>query len=208
MLNPSQVWYDWHGVNQEIFTLIYGKGMALLQPYFYILEFIGDHKNIYYFAFLAAVMIGANLVYRAISRNKLDGYYIRSQVAWILSCILGFLLTAAIIAYLKDISSFPRPYAAMSGSVKLLYGVMQEGDAYRSFPSGHAAIMAYLMVCLWSRVYGIIRPFLFVSLILMCWYRVVVGYHFPADVAYGAAIGLIATGLARNFMCKIFRVWR
>jgi membrane-associated phospholipid phosphatase len=207
-LNPTQGWYSWHGANQDIFNLIYGKGMGLLQPYFYILEFVGDHKNIYYLAFLIALMVGGNLLYRKLSGNKIDGYYIRSQVAWILSCALGFLATAAIVGFLKEYAAFPRPYAAFPNAVKLLYGIADETDVNRSFPSGHAAMAAFLMVALWSRMIGLLRFGLLVLMITMCWYRVVTGYHFPADVAYGALIGMVATGMARNFMCKIFRVWR
>lgn len=207
ILQPTQIWYSWNGANQEIFNAIYGKGINWATPYFYILEFIGNYKNIAYYAVLVAAIAGWNLLYRAITKNKIDGYFIRSQVAWILSFVLGFLAVAAIVGFLKEFSAFPRPFEAMT-NVKLLYGGLHDVTAMHSFPSGHAAFTAFLMVALWSRFFGLLRFGLLLLLIVMCWYRVVVGFHYPADVVYGALIGLISTGIVRNIMCKMFKVWR
>lgn len=208
LLKPTQIWYSWNGANQDIFFLIYGKFVDLAMPYLYILEFIGDYKNIAYYALLAAVLIGFKLVYRAITKNKIDGYYIRSQVAWILSFIIAYIIVVATVGFLKEFAAFPRPFIALSSSAPLLYNGSSDINPTSSFPSGHAAFTAFLLVIFWSRVFGIFRLVLVFTLIAMCWYRVSTGHHFPADVFYGAIIGLFFTGFIRGLMCKIFRVWR
>lgn len=206
MLANTQIWYDWHGANTQILYLLYGNGVELARPYLYILEFIGDYKNVGYFAFLMALLCGGQLLFRALSKNKIDGYFIRSQVAWILSFIIGYLAVAGVVGYLKEFAHFPRPFLVLS-DVKMLYAVTI-GDPSGSFPSGHAAIAGFLTVIFWSRFKGIFSLVLLAMLVAMCWYRVAIGVHFPADVLYGALIGLLVTAIIRNMMCAIFKVWR
>lgn len=205
LLQPTQAWYSWSGLNQDLFIKIYGQHTGLIKPYFDILEFVGEREHIGYYALMIALLCGLNLLWRALSKNKIDGYFIRSQVAWILSFIVGFVVVVGSVGLIKEYTAFPRPYSVIEG-VKLLYPTIVNDNT--SFPSGHAAFTAFLLVILWSRMPSLFNIASCAVFLLMCWYRVVIGAHFPADVIYGAIIGLFFTNLVRAIMCKIFKVWQ
>lgn len=207
-MNPSQIWYSWYGTNQDLFFLLYGWGVDLFAGLFPALEHIGDYKHFPYYLAVVIVFAIGHFIYRKLGRLRADGYFLRSQIAWVVAFILGFAFTVGIVALVKEYAAFPRPYYLFPSKVSLLFGAPDAGDALRGFPSGHAAFTAFLIVGIWSRVLNSLKPLLILLLVTMCWFRIAIGAHFPADVVYGATIGLLATGFARKLCCNIFKVWR
>ena len=68
---------------------------------------------------------------------------------------------------------------------------------FQSFPSGHsttAIAVAFIAGFLWPRTF---RPLLAIGL-AVCISRVVVGVHYPTDIAGGALVGMSGAGLVRN----------
>lgn len=200
-------WYTWMGANQDIFGFIYNKGISQLYFLFPLLQEAADYKNIHLYCIAVIVITLSQYVYRKLNNYRYDAYYVRSQIAWLLSFLFGFLLMAGTTALLKDFAAFPRPFVSIRG-VTLIYQSMAESKFYESFPSGHAAFAAFLVSIFWSRSVSSVRPFLALFFVAVCWYRVAIGAHFPADVVYGALVGFISVGLCRKFICKSMKVWK
>jgi len=97
--------------------------------------------------------------------------------------ILGSLLGTAIYKILKTKTVRPRPY-----QVHQVIRLCERPLDHFSFPSGHTlhAVMA-------SAVIGYVQPILLVLMlpftVLVVLSRMVLGLHYPSDVAVGAVIG-------------------
>ncbi|MFU9047239.1 phosphatase PAP2 family protein [Acinetobacter tibetensis] len=134
------------------------------------------------------------LFFKLISRLG-DGFfwYIMLMSLWILQglsyslqmlyLILGSLLGTAIYKILKTKTVRPRPY-----QVHQVIRLCERPLDHFSFPSGHTlhAVMA-------SVVIGYVQPILLVLMlpftVLVALSRMVLGLHYPSDVAVGAVIG-------------------
>ena len=68
----------------------------------------------------------------------------------------------------------------------------QAAGRFDSFPSGHAAITAGLLLP-WALRFPKVRPWLLAWLALVCLGRVVLEFHWLSDVVAGAALGLLLT---------------
>jgi len=70
------------------------------------------------------------------------------------------------------------------------------GEAYASFPSGHANTafaLAFAVSALWPRM----RPVMLVYALIICATRLVLLAHHPSDVVAGALLGVIGAMIAR-----------
>lgn len=90
-----------------------------------------------------------------------------------------------VVAMIKSVIAFPRPYQYFHGVKTLLV----YGD-FDSFPSLHAAFSFALAFLVLKRhkVWGIV---LFVVASLVGLSRVFVGVHFPVDIIVGAFLGVL-----------------
>lgn len=80
----------------------------------------------------------------------------------------------------------PRPFEA---------GVIQELIFHRptySFPSDHAAALFAVAFSLWFSGYKKIAYAMFIYAIIICFFRVATGIHWPTDIVGGIIVGLIA----------------
>jgi undecaprenyl-diphosphatase len=84
--------------------------------------------------------------------------------------------------------SSSRPYVGLEGITLLIPPILSE--EYQSFPSGHALFFFAMATVLYAhnKKLGI---FFYTSALLMGIARVVVGAHYPSDIAGGALIGIL-----------------
>ena len=93
----------------------------------------------------------------------------------------GYAAEGAIIHYAKDYFSYPRPYMVLGHDTRVLE-VRPKDDDYHSFPSGHAAFITMMIAGLWPVLSGKMK-WAGVALVAgVCWSRLALGVHFPADV--------------------------
>jgi membrane-associated phospholipid phosphatase len=92
---------------------------------------------------------------------------------------------------------------AAEGLLKILVGRARPEEASMGFPSGHATAAAaffgaviYLAASLPSRARVLVRAGSVVSIVLVCFARIILRAHWPVDTLAGIALGLALASLA------------
>lgn len=106
---------------------------------------------------------------------------------------VALLATGAAVAVIKIVAARARPELLFSDGV---YGfrVAGWGEAFRSFPSGHAAA-GFALAAVLARSWPRGRIGLYVLATLIAASRVVLGRHYPGDVIAGAWFGVIVPSM-------------
>lgn len=95
---------------------------------------------------------------------------------------VGFVL----VSLMRRAINEPRPYEAC-GIEKLI----DKDTQGKSFPSRHSFSIAVIGMC-WLRYVPAAGILILLASLLMAWARVLAGVHYPRDVAYGLALGVLA----------------
>lgn len=114
--------------------------------------------------------------------------------------LIGFIVTAVLVASLKYGMHEPRP-GALFGPQVIHAGQIE--DSPYSFPSGHSAFAMLVAATLWRRTSG---PICLIFPLYALWVgfsRINLGMHFPLDVICGWAIGALGAWTAHNAMRQI-----
>lgn len=111
------------------------------------------------------------------------------------AAVLAVLLAVGTRALLAGSLERPRPFAAFPEIHHLTFGPISQinlyGEIY-SFPSGHAAVMfAFVGTIFFMGRHNRLATGLFIISVIVITARVVAGFHYPADVIGGAALGLL-----------------
>ena len=120
-------------------------------------------------------------------------YYWRRDRELFLRLALAILITLAVVAAVKNVWVFPRPFT--QDNVRLL--IAHQPDS--AFPSKHssAAFAIAFGIFLKRKKAGV----LFLSLaFLVAVSRVVIGVHYPLDVLTGAFLGIIISYALHRFL--------
>ena len=124
--------------------------------------------------------------------------------------LIAFLCSDIVTAILKHLIHEPRPFVTLD-NVRLL---IEESDPL-SFPSGHTTstfsfVTFYIlnMKDLAKKHYRLIDVALIIFAILIPFYRMYVGVHYPGDVLAGAAIGIAGAWIVNRFGDKILSFLR
>lgn len=196
--------YDWYGTNQELFKSInhmfrsdaYDHGMLFLSYFF-------DADNFPYFFGAFALYAALTWVFRWMGAqdDKQRRHYLTRWLGVLAVLAFGFVAMGLTVKTLKADFGYPRPYVALaSDEVRLLEKHIDVKDDKHSFPSGHAAFITFLVVALWPVLSRDMRVAGLFLVPLVCWSRIALGVHFPADVVYGVAISLIIVLFVRRFV--------
>ncbi len=181
MLSPQSPWYAWDGWNGRLFLAINHAGdNAVWNNAARLGTALAEHQ-------LLPVYLGLALTIALRWPRVLP---VRSVLAYAWGNLMLFL---AVYGLLKPWADFPRPLAVFGPHAVHVLGAPKLAH---SFPSGHAAFAAVLAA---SFAFSMPRPWNalpWVFLLWVCWSRIAVGAHFPADVVGGALIGLVCAGLA------------
>ena len=140
------------------------------------------------------------------SSQKYNQKLARRSIAWLVTFIAGFVLMAFVVGVLKEYFGYARPYIALAPDVKPLYGGLTADKNYQGFPSGHVALTTFWVAALFSRSALIIKWLLVLLVIMMCWFRVSAGLHFPADVLYSVILAFLCFALTKRIVYWVLRV--
>ncbi len=117
----------------------------------------------------------------------------------VIAFMLWSLIAVNIISgLLKHIFKRPRPYLSVEGSL-LLVKMYKNGFA---FPSTHTAMATVVCAMLWEDFPGA-RVYLAAFVMLVGFFCVYTGGHYPLDVIAGFALGL-ATAAAAAYLKKLY----
>jgi len=180
-MTPQAIWYDWSGLNAQLFRLVNG----------------------WHAPWLDATMIAAT----ALGHPSLYPIYVAIALLWsrarpasvppsnVAVFAVGYVLTSVLaVPALKRVFDFPRPVQALGEAAVTLVG---RPDAIHAFPSGHAAFAVLMAASLGPGATRPVRWALITFALLVCASRVSVGAHFPADVLAGALLALAIAALVR-----------
>ena len=127
----------------------------------------------------------------------------------VLQTIIGAVLALIVSRLIQDMGPYrPRPMHLKSLGFALPLGLDPERVEHSSsFPSDHAALAFALSagIYLWRRSLGVVA--IIWSVITTCFARVYAGYHYPADVAVGALLGIATTWAAGMMPVTAFQTF-
>lgn len=106
----------------------------------------------------------------------------------VLSSVVSVFLSRIVITEpIKILIHRARPYIILDTAKKII----TENSDFKSFPSGHAAIIFAIATAVYffNKKLGI---FFFISAVLVGIARIFVGVHWPTDILGGAIIGIIS----------------
>lgn len=211
----KEIFYDWGGLNVWIFKLINSlSGNDSYNSLMLLFSRLGAKENFsYYLVLMAAYVIGEiwmmKMRHLIITREQ-----IRGAIALLIAMVMGFMVAGLITGVAKTIFALPRPFvlpdinAAMTqGKLHFVGTPPPQTDYYSSFPSGHAATIAFIVTVLWQKFPQ--KPMRYAGLtlaFLVCWSRIALGMHFPADVAAGLLIGWFSATYLKLYVYRTMRV--
>lgn len=198
----KMVFYDWAGANVELFKAINGSNDSYFHNMIMLMvSKLAESRNFpYYFV----LFIFCGFLDFSLRKLKGRGGANHSLVAWfgvLLVFAAAFMLNSGMINAIKKHTEFPRPYVVLAPEdLTLLEYKDDRVDDYRSFPSGHVAFVTVMLTALWPVLSQGMRKTGMGVVLLVCWSRIAVGLHFPADAFYAIVISLIITFLVRWFV--------
>lgn len=164
---------------------------------FKFLNEFGGHSQVWDFIYVA---LAEYVMFLMIGGLALFVILKKENKRWIVSLqalAAAFIGRALIISLIRAFFFRARPFVA--GVVTQL---VAHNPAEASFPSGHAAVMFALAFSLfyvnkkWAILYIVLATISAIS-------RIIVGVHFPADIASGILVGLLSAMLSK----AIFDFW-
>lgn len=211
MIVEKKLAYDWMGTNGWLFTKINSLGgNPTYDSLMVFLSHLGDRENFHYLiGILLAVAFFEYLSRKALKRGGGE----TSLILWVgvfLVLVSSHITSQLTVYYSKNYFQYPRPYVAqVKEKPKLLVPRRDADDDYRSFPSGHASLITVVVASLWPILSGY-GPIIGAALIFgVCWSRIAVGMHYPADVLAGFLIGFIIVLLVRwTIYTLLFRLFK
>ena len=186
MYTLKNIFYDWFGLNEDLFLVINHAHTALLDQCMLFITWLG-HPQLFpiYIVFLLLL-----------SWYKPDITFRRNITVFAVSY---FLVSVIIIPLIKSTLNMPRPYFILGEQLVNIVGCP---DTIQSFPSGHAAFAVLTAASLALDMPRILKITLVLLAVLVCVSRVYVGAHFPADVLGGALLSLLTVFAVRLMICN------
>jgi len=178
--------YYW--LDRPIALIIHNQFNSTDHPIFVVLNQIPDPRT------LIVIAVSLGLGFRALSGRSISNFY-----AAVFLCSWSLFLSEAIKNQLKVVFGRTWPETWVDNNPSFIrdgvfgFNFMRDGDAFRSFPSGHMAAICAVMSVLWfwyprwRVLFAIMALFVGVGL-------VGANYHFLSDVIAGAFVG-ISTGM-------------
>jgi len=187
MIEPSTQLYNWFGLNKGLFMLINGFHAPVIDQVMMTATRLG-HPALFPF-YVSTVLL--------IMWRRPDLMPRRNVVIFAVSyVIVSMLLVPSIKVWLH----FPRPLSALGTDAVVVLGRPMAGWA---FPSGHSAYAVLMAASLAPGLPRKSKWALVAFAVLVCFSRITVGAHFPADVLGGAALSLTVVFGLRFFMMRM-----
>lgn len=205
----KEILYDWGGLNAWLFKLINGLYISGDESFWLFLTALGDHKNFKYYTGLVGAYLIGEMIYRKLDKKPIERRHLNEAAALLITLVMGYMAYGFITGILKSFFYMPRPFMIPDIRAHMHYAgpYPSQADYYASFPSGHAATIAFLVAALWYKFRNRYVHYAGIALVvLVCWSRIAVGMHFPADVLIGAAIGVFIAYFVREYVYRMMRV--
>ena len=190
--------YDWGGFNIWLFHYINDLRGAIIDPIMQFGTLLAEHKL--FWLYLLLILLAR--VWQ-LERQNNRGILLTAQQSklWIIvivTFILSYVIDSWLVSWLKHYFNYPRPPLVLpAGSYHLL---TYKSDLNHSLPSGHTIFAATIAASLWPIARMRLRIGLTFFVIWVGLSRISLGIHFPADVVYGAIIGVSLVVILRQLL--------
>lgn len=198
----KSILYDWGGLNIWLFHEINNLRGSFIDPFMQLGTLLGKHELFWLYL---TFMILARL--RQIERlDNQAALRIEPQATlWLIvfaTFILSYFIDSWLVGWLKQLFSYPRPPLALPAET--LHLLTQRSDLNHSLPSGHTLFATTVAASLWPVADSRLRLGLTMFVVWVGLSRISLGIHFPADVVYGAIIGVSLVLILRQLLWLIF----
>lgn len=212
MSNTKELYYDWVGGNEVIFLGINNIRDPYYDKCMQWISLLGDHKYFPFHLGVFAAIALFTIALKAIRNKKGLWNFTTIWVGVFAVLLIGYVAVGLTTKTLKEYYSYPRPYIALASAPQTVYKLETDDpvEDFRSFPSGHAAFTTLIVVAFWPILPNFLAwcGILFIGLV--CWSRISLGMHFPADVLASVFITVPLIMLVRSItyflLRKVFRI--
>jgi len=187
IIGAKALLYDWLGLNEALFRLVNGWRSPGLDSAMVAASALG-HPQLYPLYLPLVLWLSLRWPARLPVRNVL--------------CLAGgyAVVSVVLVPALKHAFDLPRPLAVLGPAGATLLG---QQDAVHTFPSGHAAFAVLAACTLAPGAHGLLKILLVSFAIVVCFSRISVGAHFPADVLGGALLACAVAYVLRRAFATI-----
>lgn len=197
-----EAFYNFHGLNQEIFLFLNRITNIGILPYF--LQIISFCFNITNFAVIYILY----WIYFYIQLKRIKNFNQLQEAFWgkynklmeigIIYTIFGLTFTA-----LKFLVNFPRPFCSLALDSFVTIINLQLERCLSSFPSSHAGLAFLVTYFAWSYLNLLLKIIAICIIGLVSLARISLAMHYPADIIYGIIITAIVIVIGKRVF-KIF----
>jgi membrane-associated phospholipid phosphatase len=200
----EQAYKSEHGDDPTIFPVLNALHGSPYHQFMVTGTILAD-KGMFIFYLLTFIMIA--LVSRFLEENPKKRH--AKSLWWadvIGTFVLTFIFAGLLIHFTKHGLHMPRPYVGLPPEeVKKLGPLIEKGEDYMSFPSGHAAFATMIAASLWPVLHKVGRLIACLCVLWAACSRVVLGLHYPADVMGGIAVALLVALIVRAMVRRFLR---
>lgn len=202
----QEIWYDWGGLNEKLFYALNGlnENETISQINVFITD-IGRHQNFYYY--LAVTAFAAMLNLFVLKKSNPHKFGTRKNI-WLMvifTMAICFPIERQLTDTLKLYFAMPRPFIALPKST--VFAIIPDVNIrqyWMSFPSGHSAFAMFMGAALWPALNRYGKVIIGTLVLLIGISRVILGMHFPADVAGGFTVALLLVVTLRFAITRLF----
>jgi len=203
-----QIFYDWFGLNNWLFRIINAPHGDAYDSFMLTVTELGNHHYITYYIAATVAVLALRLLMRGKRPWPVVREELRPSIALVLTLVLGYIVCAVTTHILKDMFSTPRPFIVFHDGVHMAGPPVDPADHFASLPSGHAATISFLVAAWWPMLSRLWQNMGLLVAFLVCWSRVALGMHMPADVVAGILVGVLSAALVRRFVNYIIIDYR
>lgn len=178
----KELLYDWHGLNLWLFHAINHLQGERYDHIMALGSMLADKYLFPLYLIILAVLAGFR--WRSLTGSPNEK---RLYTARCLEVVLVFAVTFAIggmlVRWIKETLYYPRPYASLAPDAFRALGAPYSPKlAYLSFPSGHTAFAVLVAMSFWPMLNRTGKLLACFYVLWVCWSRIALGMHYPADV--------------------------
>ncbi|AAU04314.1 conserved hypothetical protein [Rickettsia typhi str. Wilmington] len=185
-----EVFYNFCGLNQEIFLFLNKITNIGFTPYFF--KIISFCFNIANFALIYILYC----IYFYIQLKKIKNYNEQQNKFWhsynkLVEIGIIYMVFGLIFTTLKFSVNFPRPYCSLPVNSFVTIINTENERCLSSFPSSHAALSILVTYCAWKSTRLLIKILMICCIMLVSLSRISLAMHYPSDIIYGIIIAFI-----------------
>ena len=202
----KEILYEWNGLNSFFFKKINQTfGNEILDPIWIFIGFFAEYSNFSYIILLFCLYV-LFILYRNKNNRKKTQTIIFNSTEMLASVGMSLLLLYFIVFYFaKNYFHFARPFVIFGlENIHVIKQIASLANPYKSFPSGHSALVSILASIAWFYLRSAGRKVCIFVVLCAAISRIAAGVHFPADVMGGIIIGVFIALFSHFFVSFLF----